>query len=147
MDYPVVDDQGELVETRTASSVSALLASVPQGRHVLIVEVPTHPAWWNFDSMAWVDKPIQPSPEHVWSPQAKAWLDPRTPDQIRQQAMDALRRRRDQELSRSDLVALRSLEALLPPAVRAWRKALRDLPETVSDPLAPIELPPEPAGY
>lgn len=147
MDYPVVDAFGELIETRTASSVSALLASVPQGRHVLIVEVPVNPSWWDFNSMSWVEKPIQPSLDHVWSPDAKSWVDPRTPAQIRQQAMDALRRRRDQALGRSDVVALRSLEALLPPAVRAWRQALRDLPEAVADPLAPVELPPEPAGY
>lgn len=147
LDLPLIDGSGELVGYVSTSNVASALSAIPEGGSLLTVPPPSVASWWSVTEVAWVAKPEPPSSQHVWDPVGKQWIDPYTHEQRRQIAMDDLRQKRDQELARSDLVALRSLEALLPPAVRAWRKALRDLPETVSDPLAPIELPPEPAGY
>lgn len=63
--------------------------------------------------------------------------DVRTPER----AMADLRQARDAALKASDVLALRSLEALLPPALQAYREELRALPSVVVDPFSPVDLP------
>lgn len=82
----------------------------------------------------WVSRPEQPSPRHVWS--GGKWVDPRTPAQIRDEAWQTVRYRRDQLLRQTDWEVLRALEAkaAVPPAMRAYRQALRDITQQ-PDPL------------
>lgn len=134
MEFPEVDLYGELVCMRSGSDYGTMLQSVAPGNALLIVPAPVEPSWWDGAALVWVTKPPRPSDAHEWDALAKVWADRRTDAQVLQEAMGLLRFRRDRELVRSDLVALRALEALLPPAVRAWRQALRDLPATVADP-------------
>ena len=144
MDFPEVDQFGELVCVRSGSSYGALLRPVPPGHALLIVQPPVEPAWWDGDALDWVIKPPPPSDKHTWDPGARQWIDPRTPDEARDAALAALRSRRDAALSASDVMALRALEALLPPALQAYRKALRDLPATAVDPVHGVDWPARP---
>lgn len=47
----------------------------------------------------WRLYPEMPSRHHRWDHAEKAWIDPRTPDEIKNEAKDALKRRRDVALS------------------------------------------------
>jgi len=49
-------------------------------------------------------------------------------ERSKQLKVQSIRRRRDQRLRDSDLLALRSLESLLPEPLRVYRQKLRDLP-------------------
>lgn len=146
MEYPEVDAHGELVCLRQGSDYKRMLSTVPLGHALLIVEVPTCPAWWDGAALAWVAKPAQPSDAHEWDPISKVWADPRNADQIRADALAKLRLRRDQDLIESDVLALKALEALLPPELQAYRQALRDLPVTTVDPVDGVAWPVKPAA-
>lgn len=95
MDYPVVDSDGELVEVRSSSSISMLLASVPPGRHVLVAAVPDVPSWWDFERLEWVRRPPAPSSAFVWQSASKSWVDPRPMDRVKMDSWSAVRSRRD----------------------------------------------------
>lgn len=67
--------------------------------------------------------------------------DVRAPERV---AAD-MRLSRDAALRESDVLALRALEALLPPDLAAYRQALRDYP-SVAGSGAPLPAPPSRAG-
>lgn len=75
MDYPEIDATGELICTRSGSSMAAMLEQLPAGHALLIDLPPTVPSWW--DGSQWVVKPAQPSEHCTWDGVAKAWVDPR----------------------------------------------------------------------
>lgn len=99
MDYPVVDDAGELVEVRSASSVSALLAALPVGRHALVADVPSAPSWWDHASHSWVMKPAAPSVRHAWDSAAKSWVDRRELSEVQADAWADVKADRQQALT------------------------------------------------
>lgn len=146
MEYPEVDAHGELVCVRLGSDYKRMLDAVPADHSLLIVKAPDCPAWWDGTAMSWVAKPPQPSESHKWDSTAKAWVDPRDADQIRADALARLRLRRERELAESDVLALRALEALLPPALQAYRQALRDLPAATVDPVVDVDWPVRPTA-
>lgn len=137
MQYPEIDSSGELVCTRSGSDYAMMLQSVGAGNSLLIVTAPEVPSWWDEKALAWVAKPAKPSATHEWDRAAKAWRDPRTPDQIAADRLTAVRRARDSALAETDIDALRYLDALLPEPLRARRQALRDIP-AAADPVAAL---------
>lgn len=146
MDYPEIDARGEIVCIRSGTRYELMLQSVPEGNALLIVPAPSEPSWWSEADLAWVAKPARPSDRHEWDPLAKLWCDRRTPEDIRAEALEGLRLRRNRALEESDVLALKALEALLPPALQAYRQALRDLPGTTVDPVDGVDWPVKPSG-
>ena len=65
--------------------------------------------------------------------------------QERAEALAQLRLQRNRDLQESDAWALKALEELLPPELRTYRQALRDLPSTTTDPVNGVEWPTKPA--
>ena len=78
MDYPEIDQHGELVCIRAGSNYTMMLQSVGDGNSLLIEMPPDVPSWWDDQALAWVAKPAQPSPWHRWDRVAKVWTDPRS---------------------------------------------------------------------
>lgn len=146
MDYPEIDSNGEIVCLRTGSNYEAMLHSVPDGHSLLIVPAPSAPSWWSETALTWIAKPARPSDQHDWDPLKKTWCDRRTAEELRAEAMAKLRLRRNLDLQESDAWALKALEELLPPDLRAYRQALRDLPSTTVDPVEGVEWPTKPAA-
>ena len=146
MDYPEIDANGEIVCIRTGSNYEAMLHAVQEGNALLIVPPPSEPAWWDSAALAWVTKPARPSDHHEWDPLGKMWCDRRTEDEVRAEALAQLRLQRNRDLQESDAWALKALEELLPPELRTYRQALRDLPSTTTDPVNGVEWPTKPAA-
>lgn len=91
--------------------------------------------------LADIPAPPGPEPHHVFDHAAGVWIDSRTDAERAADALAALRARRAELLAASDEIARQLLDELLPAPLRAYRKALRDYPATVVDPLDPPPLP------
>jgi hypothetical protein len=141
LNFPEIDSTGELVCIRSGSNYALMVNSVAAGNALLIEPPPDVASWWDSAALKWVVKPPQPDQHHEWDRLQKAWRDPRTVEQIESQQMAVLRLQRNAALVKSDLLLLRALEQMAPPAVREYRQALRDLPAQPGALHLPLPLP------
>lgn len=74
-------------------------------------------------------RPARPSTLHVWDKSKFEWVDPRTPEQLAEAALEQVRIKRDQLLAESDWVALRAFDtgSPVPWPWRVYRQRLRDI--------------------
>jgi hypothetical protein len=97
-------------------------------------------------SCAFVTMPERPSPWHLWDWSVHAWVDPRTPGQQLADSWTEVRARRNALLAATDwrVAAAAESGALLAPAWREYRQALRDItaqlcPDAITWPAPPQE--------
>ena len=134
----VFDDQtGEMSGVVLTLPASQLAANVPAGcghvagrhDHRRTRVVMADDGFGNAEPVARPCKPARPADTelltHEWSDDADDWVGVPT----RAALMQGLRAARDERLAASDVLALRALESLLPAELRAYRQALRDVPQ------------------
>lgn len=119
-----------LPASQLASNVPQGLGAIP-GRHdpQRTRVVMADDGFGNADPVARPCKPARPADTALiaydWSDDADDWVGTPT----RAALMQQLRAERDARLAASDVLALRALESLLPADLRAYRQALRDVPQ------------------
>jgi Domain of unknown function (DUF4376) len=95
MDYPEIDQHGELVCIRGGSNYELMLQSVGVGNSLLIEMPPGVPSWWDSTTLAWVQKPEQPTEHHCWDVASKAWADSRSLGQVKDDRWNAVKGERE----------------------------------------------------
>jgi hypothetical protein len=97
MDITIVDSAGEILRLLSVGDIETAYLNFNQTTEHAILEPCPGDAWWDFESLAWVSKPPQPSRDHRWDPATKSWLNstpPLTLDQLKAARWEAMKAER-----------------------------------------------------
>lgn len=138
MTLSIFDPRGVIVRHVTGAEMELLLLNIREDEEFIVGDY--DPATYYIADGEAVLYPPRPGPWAAWS--GAEWIDPRTPEDIedeREQALVLLRAERDRRLAASDWTQMPDapLAEAAREAWRLYRQALRDLPETTTDPAAP----------
>ncbi len=87
-----VDESGEIIQRSSSQHESVILGGRhPNGRDFIELEPPNGAAWWDYSTEAWVIRPESPGDTYQWDAVAKAWIDPRTLDELKAEAWERIK--------------------------------------------------------
>lgn len=90
--YTVLDAAGEVLRVLSTASPEQLAANIPLGCSCISGLPPSaRPSDSYRQGSAWVAKPAKPSKYHTWNSPAKAWTDPRSFEELKAAAWEAIK--------------------------------------------------------
>ena len=108
--HTIIDATGEIVALLHLAKNADVRDNTPSGMQAVTGAPPSLACYRS--GAVWVDRPARPSPEHVWAPATKAWVDPLSRVERAQARLAEARAPLLLQLAELDLQAIRPLSEI-----------------------------------